>query len=282
MLELGVITPQVQTELARLQQTNASAADTWAVLRRALEEHQGSMERLSQSTSGRISTLKGLWKGLRREVGEGAIPALDTAIEDLIATITKLRQGDQLARWGAQAKDALDTAWAAVKGLAKFVAENRELLKTLGMTYVGIQIINSATIAISTLKASVMLQVGAIQAAAAAKAQETAATVANTAATGANTAAKGANAAATGAAAAAATANAAAMATQTAAATKLQVALGLVGSALKLIGPAAVALSAVKIWEIWQAADAAADAAGRLAKMGAPGQGDTTGAGRRK
>ena len=152
LMELGVVTPDVKSKIEALQKQNRSAAEVWAVLRTALEQHTGAMERLSQTTSGRLSTLRGKWTALRRDIGEGAIPALDRAVEDLIATIDELRESGKLAEWGEEAAETLTKLWEAVTGLANFVKQHHETLATLGMTYAGYRIIRSATTAIVEMR----------------------------------------------------------------------------------------------------------------------------------
>lgn len=153
LLELGVITPDVKAKIAALQEQNRSAAEVWAVLRGALEQHEGAMEKLSRTTSGRLSTLAGKWSALRRDVADSAVPELNGAIDELIGTIDELRESGNLQAAGERMGEAIRTLHDTARSLVQFIDENRETLATIGMTYAGFRIIRSLTAAVAMTSA---------------------------------------------------------------------------------------------------------------------------------
>ena len=100
--ELGVVSGKTRAEIEELQKANASGAEVWAVVTRAMEKYNGGMEKLAQTTAGKLSTLRDNWKSFRREVGEGAIPALNDALATLNETLADFVASGRLAEIAAQ------------------------------------------------------------------------------------------------------------------------------------------------------------------------------------
>jgi len=151
--ELGIVSGNVRSKIEDLQKANANSADVWGVVVNAMRRYEGMTERVAQTSAGRLSTLRDNWEAVRREVGEGALPALDDAVEDLLATLQKLRASGQLEAWGEDARDALQQLWEVLTGLAGFVHRNRDALAKLGMTYVGVTTMKAMHGAVVTLRA---------------------------------------------------------------------------------------------------------------------------------
>ena len=234
LLELGVITPDVQNKISDMQKQNKSATEVWGVLRGALEEHNGAMEKLSQTTGGRLSTLAGKWSGFRRDVAAEALPAVNVAIDDLIATIDNLRESGELQKWGEATRQTIEAVWERLKSMAAWIAENRTLLTTLGVGAGGLLAFAKLVQALTLVKSAIMAIKTAYAAVVAARSADTASTAANTAVTGANTAAK--------------TANVAALNAQAAAAISAKAAFSTLGGALGSLG--AIAGTAFVGWKL--------------------------------
>ena len=234
LLELGVITPDVQNKISDMQKQNKSATEVWGVLRGALEEHNGAMEKLSQTTGGRLSTLAGKWSGFRRDVAAEALPAVNVAIDDLIATIDNLRESGELQKWGEATRQSIEAVWERLQSMAAWIAENRTLLTTLGVGTAGLLAFAKLVQALTLVKSAIMAMNTAYAAVVAARSADTASTAANTAVTGANTAAK--------------TANVAALNAQAAAAISAKAAFSTLGGALGSLG--AIAGTAFVGWKL--------------------------------
>ncbi|MBT4815306.1 MAG: tape measure protein, partial [Lentisphaerae bacterium] len=188
------------------------------------------MEKVSETVAGKLSTLKDVGKLALVDIGTEALDEAGEAIDDLISTITELRESGELRDWGKNLGEAITYVHDRVAGLAEFVAENKRMLKTLGFTLATVSVLRSITKAARGVQLAVTLM-------AAAKKTETIAEAENTTATVANTGAKGANTLATKA--------------QAAAAMDLKVALGSVKGALGTV--AAAGAAAFAGWKIGNA-----------------------------
>lgn len=152
--ELAVISGEARGKIEDLQKAGAAGDAVWGVVTSALEKYAGMTERVSQTTAGRLSTLRDNWRMVRKEVGEGALPALNDAVEDLLTTLQDLRESGQLQEWGEDTRQVLQGLWDTVQGIAGFVADNRRLLATLGFTAVGLRLLWGLTSGLIKMRAA--------------------------------------------------------------------------------------------------------------------------------
>jgi hypothetical protein len=89
---------------------------------------------------------------LNRTIQASLFDVLEAQIGDLSAAIDTLVESGKLQQWGSTAASVVQTLYGALSDLAGFIARHRETLPTLGITYVVLRIIRSATAAIRLLK----------------------------------------------------------------------------------------------------------------------------------
>lgn len=187
--ELGIISSEVRGKIEELQKAQARGADVWAVGQAALQRFGGSMQDLSQSGTGLMSTLRDGIAALMRKFGEPINAALKPVIQSLIDGSGKLTN---VAAGLGQAIALLVTEFGSLIAIARpvldllsrhnaLVGVLTSALVTLAVAYGALKLVQVATGIASVVRAVVT---------------KTAALQAETAALGANTAAQAVNAAA--------------------------------------------------------------------------------------
>ena len=147
--ELGIMSGSVRNKIEELQKANASSAEVWAAVTAGMGKYAGMMKELSETTGGRLSTMRDDWKAVRRDVGDAAVPALNSIIEDLIGKLEQLHNSGAAKAWGEDLGRAINSAHSALATLISFIEENRDTLTTLAGSYVGYRVITAATGALS-------------------------------------------------------------------------------------------------------------------------------------
>lgn len=152
LTELGILSGKVRTRIEDLQKTNADSATVWGVVTDAMRRHDGMMARMSETTAGRLSTLRGKWKNALGDVGEELLPVVNQMVDDLIGEIDRLRADGSLERWGKDAAAVVETIYRQVRELTEWVASHQDLLKTLGMGYVAARMALGLANAVATVR----------------------------------------------------------------------------------------------------------------------------------
>jgi len=155
--ELGIVSGKVRNEIESLQKSGAAGPDVWAAVTRAMSGYTGMTEKVSQTTSGLISTMRDNWGGIKRDVGEVALPAISDAIRDVLKTMTELRESGKLEEYGETTRKALEGIWNSLKALASLIAANKELLTAAGFTYAGVKVIQAVHVAVVAVKAALVM-----------------------------------------------------------------------------------------------------------------------------
>jgi hypothetical protein len=103
---------------------------------------------------------------LNRSIQASLFDVLEAQIGDLSAAIDNLVESGKLQQWGTTATAVIQSLYEALSDLAGFISHHRETLQTLGITYVVLRVIRSATAAIRLLKlemAAAGTQAGALK-----------------------------------------------------------------------------------------------------------------------
>lgn len=112
MRELGILAPEAAQKIEELNASGASSSEIWAVVTGEFGRFEGNMDRLSQTLTGRVSTMKDAWGGLLREVGQaGPFQAAKVAVDLIIETLEKFREsGTNTANVGGAITETFFTA----------------------------------------------------------------------------------------------------------------------------------------------------------------------------
>ena len=176
LTKMGVFSKQTAVQIEALTKAGASSRDVWAVVTAEFARYNGALDKTRDSTSRNLVAIEEAWEDVRATVGEAALPALNKAINDIVADLEKLRASGELQKWGEAAGAAITKVYGILKALATFVADNHEALTTLGFTYVGYRTIMALATAVTTVNAALAIyktaQAGAAVATAAATAAE--------------------------------------------------------------------------------------------------------------
>ena len=105
--ELGVLTPEVRSEIEDLTKAGADGAVVWAVAAKRLESFGGSMKAMSSTFAGRISTMKDGWSLLLAKFGEPIMNALKPLLDKL--TIGMEDFGEKATKMGEKIGATIDT-----------------------------------------------------------------------------------------------------------------------------------------------------------------------------
>jgi hypothetical protein len=150
--ELGVITGDVRGQIERMQEANEDGARVWRVVERAMAGYEGSMERLGQTTEGKLSMLRKGWKTVCREIGEGVLPGLNKAIESLLDKLQEMSQSGELQKWGEDIGKVVSDVTNLLAWLVQFVMDHRQALENLGFSYAVSRIIASSSGALDVVR----------------------------------------------------------------------------------------------------------------------------------
>ena len=171
--ELGIMTPQVRTEMEAMQASGASANEMWTTMQGNLGNFTGAMELQAGTWSGLLSTIK---DNLMMAAAEGLKPFFDIAKQGLEALSVWLSSPEVQA--GIQ-NIAAGLA-TLVQGIATFVQEHvipfvqehgpqlKEILIALAAAFAGLLVIGAVVTAIGLLTNPIALIAAAIGALAAA------------------------------------------------------------------------------------------------------------------
>ncbi len=140
--ELGILSSDVRYKLEALQKSGQKGAHVWQVFAEDLKRFDGAMERLNRTMTGRVSNLADAWWAVRREVGDEVLPELLKMLNELLKSIDELRASGKLKEWGKDVARTLNELYSATKVLISFLQKNHEILKTLGMGYVGFRVLS--------------------------------------------------------------------------------------------------------------------------------------------
>ena len=116
--EMGAITPQVRSEMEKLQASGASNIEVWRVLENRLKEFDGGMVTLSKTGDGLTATLKDTWTQSVREFGEAFSDSAKGGISKMIEALDSLNKSGAVASWGKATADAINgvvNAFSALK-----------------------------------------------------------------------------------------------------------------------------------------------------------------------
>ena len=97
---LKMITPEVMKEMIALSDAGAESSQIWEVFTANLQRFEGGMDKLSETTKGKLSTMKDNWKIFFSEIGEAIEPwtkkIIDglTDVADMGTKVTKLLTGE--------------------------------------------------------------------------------------------------------------------------------------------------------------------------------------------
>jgi hypothetical protein len=140
--ELGILSSDVRYKLEALQKSGQKGEHVWAVFTEDLKRFDGAMEKLNRTMTGKISNLSDAWWAVRREVGDEVLPELLRMLNELLKSIDQLRASGKLKEWGKDVAATLNDLYKATKALVGFLTKHHEILKTLGMGYVGFRVLS--------------------------------------------------------------------------------------------------------------------------------------------
>ena len=127
MQELGLLTGEARTEIEELQKVGRGK-EAFEVLRGELEKTSGSMDELSKTFSGKVSTMQDNWEALLRSVAGTGFAKL--AVDALTSSIRGLT--DQLN--GVSLKDKMDEAIGGQNSLIDLAAREGAILEEQELT----------------------------------------------------------------------------------------------------------------------------------------------------
>lgn len=161
MQELGIVSGKTRNEIERIMNTTKDGAAAWDLFTGSVAKFDGMMGKMSQTASGKLSTLSDNWWNVKATVGDEILPILNRGIEDLLAELQQLQQSGKLREWGEAAARALGELYENAKALGSWVAENKDLLAAIGITAVGVSTIyrtvdgiNALTVALRAMAAA--------------------------------------------------------------------------------------------------------------------------------
>ena len=143
--ELGVVSGETRGKIEELMKSGADSDKTWQVLTDSVGKFDGMMAKMSETSGGKMSTLKDNFNLALGDISTEMLPMLNKAMDDLLVTIDDLRKSGDLKKWGQQAGEAMESIIASIKAAARFIKNNQEALKTLGFTTAGIYMIYKVT-----------------------------------------------------------------------------------------------------------------------------------------
>lgn len=167
--ELGIMTPQVRTELETMQATGASGNEMWATMQGNLAGFTGAMELQAGTWQGLMSTIK---DNLMMAAAEGLRPFFDLAKAGLEALATWLASPE--VQTGIQTLAARLQEF--IQAIATFVSEHvipfvqqhgpelKAILIALAVAFGGLMVIGAVSTAIAVLTNPILLIIAAISA----------------------------------------------------------------------------------------------------------------------
>lgn len=88
----GVFAPEVYQQLMQMNRAGADFRDMWKIITDQLDRAGGSMQNLSVSFEGRVSTMKDAWAEFKRTLGEAILPAATDVVILMTENIGKLTE----------------------------------------------------------------------------------------------------------------------------------------------------------------------------------------------
>jgi len=88
----GVFAPEVYQQLMAMNKEGAKFADMWKIITDQLDRAGGSMQNLSVSFEGRVSTMKDSWDEFKRTLGEAILPAATDVVKLMTEQIGRLTE----------------------------------------------------------------------------------------------------------------------------------------------------------------------------------------------
>lgn len=143
--EMGVISGETRGQIEEMTKAGADSSEIWKVVTDAVGKYNGMMEKMSQTTAGKLSTLKDNFNLALGDIAEDMLPAVNMAMDDLLATIEELKADGTLERWGQEGAAVLSSLIENIKTIVGFIRNNSEALKTVGFNAIGLALITKVT-----------------------------------------------------------------------------------------------------------------------------------------
>ena len=131
----------LETELANMQNSAGATVTAFGVMKEAASS---SLEQLQRAVSN-----------LGVELVDGALPALQDEIDDLLKKIEQWRNDGTLERWSAQTVEAITAIVNAIRYVVELIAAHKKEIVALGFSYVAVEIVVAATKAVKGLKIAI-------------------------------------------------------------------------------------------------------------------------------
>ena len=120
---MGILTPEVVTELKALQEAGASNVEIWEKVEEALSRYNGAMTETEQTGNGLIGAIESRWDNIVRNFGDAFMDTAEGGLREVLHTMEDLEDSDAIDRWADNANEAINR-----------VVESAGMLKTVFST----------------------------------------------------------------------------------------------------------------------------------------------------
>ena len=116
--EMGILTADVRMEMAKLSKEGKNA-EAFQLFTKNLERFEGGMESLSQTLSGKVSTLKQKISNAMAVIGEAFSGDVKIALDGLISRLNQLQASGKVAEFAENVRNKLIPAFKEAAEFAK-------------------------------------------------------------------------------------------------------------------------------------------------------------------
>lgn len=117
LLNFGLISPQVASQLDKMGSSGAKAATMWGAIRSAIESSTGGVAGASETWTDITNELKNFWEEAKRLTGQGLFYALKSDLGDLRTDVQGLFESGRVQKWGENIGKEIEGFYEKLKKL---------------------------------------------------------------------------------------------------------------------------------------------------------------------
>ncbi len=117
----------------------------------------GQMAAMAETAAGKWSTLKDNLTLGAAQIGQGMLPPIKVAIDDILAEIQRLRESGKLEEWGQSAAVAVERLYAVLKGTASLLANHGAFIGMAGGGLIGANIATGLAARVMQIRANMAI-----------------------------------------------------------------------------------------------------------------------------
>jgi hypothetical protein len=136
LMELGLISGDTRNEIEKLQK-QGKGMDAFDVLKGSLGKFSGTMAVLSQTTAGKLSTLRDNFRLAGAEVGDQILPSLNVNLDGMIQKLQEMKESGDLKELGENLSQLIKPAADLAAAFGKLIT-SEEVLNAIGTGLKGV------------------------------------------------------------------------------------------------------------------------------------------------